>query len=48
MEPEESEQWGCPQHPNVAYGYHPILGNICIECGHRITLLKGVWTATAQ
>lgn len=37
---EETEHWGCPQHPNAGYGDHPILGNICIRCGHRITLLK--------
>ena len=40
---EETEHWGCPQHPNAGYGYHPILGNICIQCGHRITLLKVVF-----
>lgn len=23
---EETEHWGCPQHPNAAYGYHPLRG----------------------
>lgn len=40
----EEEHYGCPYHPNAGYGYHPIHGNICVECGHRITLLKLTYT----
>jgi hypothetical protein len=40
------EIYGCPNHPNAGTGYHPITGECCVECGHGITLLKGVWTAT--
>lgn len=40
---EENEQWGRPHHPNAGYDYHPILENLYIRRGHRITLSKVVF-----
>ena len=48
MMEREEKHYGCPVHPNAGYRYLPLRGEICVNCGHRIALLKGVWSVNSN